>query len=59
MKHFVVIIVFFAVYINNTCAQVTASKNKILAATPPMGWMSWNFFGDNINEQSIKEMCKA
>ncbi|MBL7925503.1 MAG: glycoside hydrolase family 27 protein [Bacteroidia bacterium] len=24
-----------------------------------MGWMSWNFFGDNITEQSIKEMADA
>ncbi|MBS1737619.1 MAG: glycoside hydrolase family 27 protein [Bacteroidetes bacterium] len=30
-----------------------------LSATPPMGWMTWNYFGANINEQDIKEMADA
>lgn len=29
----------------------------MLAKTPPMGWNSWNTFGENINEQLIKEMA--
>lgn len=28
--------------------------SKSLAATPPMGWNSWNTFGKNINEQVVK-----
>ena len=32
----------------------TADRSK-LAPTPPMGWMSWNFFGEDINEQNLKE----
>ncbi|MCL1866363.1 MAG: glycoside hydrolase family 27 protein [Oscillospiraceae bacterium] len=27
---------------------------KILTPTPPMGWNSWNTFGNNINEELIK-----
>jgi len=30
-----------------------------LAPTPPMGWMTWNYFGDNINEQVLREMADA
>lgn len=39
-------------------ANDTAVK-KVLAATPPMGWMTWNFFADDINENNIKEMANA
>ena len=27
--------------------------------TPPMGWNSWNTFGENINEQLIMEIADA
>ncbi|KAK5046822.1 hypothetical protein LTR84_007176 [Exophiala bonariae] len=30
-----------------------------LARTPPMGWSSWNQFGDQINEQLIRETIDA
>lgn len=30
-----------------------------LAPTPPMGWMTWNYFADNINEKDIREMADA
>lgn len=30
-----------------------------LSPTPPMGWMTWNYFADNINEQVIREMADA
>lgn len=33
--------------------------SKLLAPTPPMGWMTWNMFGVNINEQLIREMADA
>lgn len=32
---------------------------KPLAATPPMGWNSWNMFGDKIHEDSIRETAEA
>ena len=31
----------------------------MLVKTPPMGWNSWNTFGENINEQLIKETADA
>src|SRR5947209_576582 len=30
-----------------------------LAATPPMGWNSWNKFGCNVSEALIREMTDA
>lgn len=30
-----------------------------LAATPPMGWNSWNMFGHNVNEQAVRETAEA
>jgi alpha-galactosidase len=32
---------------------------KSLAATPPMGWNSWNMFGHNISESHIRETADA
>ena len=31
----------------------------MLVKTPPMGWNSWNTFGENINEQLIMETADA
>src|SRR5436853_2063332 len=36
-----------------------ASLSKTLAATPPMGWNSWNMFGNAIHEASIRETADA
>jgi len=36
-----------------------ATSEKPLASTPPMGWNSWNMFGWNINEASIRETADA
>jgi len=35
------------------------TQPKPLAATPPMGWNSWNMFGSNIHEDSIRETAAA
>ena len=35
------------------------SLYRSLAATPPMGWNSWNKFGCNVSEILIKEMADA
>lgn len=40
-------------------AQIKSKDGAILAPTPPMGWMTWNYFADNINEQNIMEMADA
>ena len=39
--------------------QVKATDGNLLAPTPPMGWMTWNFFADEINEKVVKEMAEA
>ncbi|MBN8672834.1 MAG: glycoside hydrolase family 27 protein [Chitinophagales bacterium] len=39
--------------------QIKTSDRKILAPTPPMGWMSWNFFAEKINEKELKEIADA
>lgn len=41
----------------NAAAQPKARKE--LAPTPPMGWMTWNYFQGNINEQVIRETADA
>lgn len=35
------------------------TSTSSLAATPPMGWNSWNMFGWNIHEDSIRETVQA
>ncbi len=43
-------------------AEVSAQPQPgttIGALTPPMGWMTWNYFGERINEEIIKEMANA
>lgn len=42
-----------------TSAQRTDAEGKLLAPTPPMGWMTWNFFADRIHEKDIREMADA
>lgn len=32
-------------------------SEKVLAATPPMGWNSWNTFGKDINETVVREVA--
>ena len=36
-----------------------AGRAGIVAATPPMGWNSWNKFGCNVSEEMIKSMADA
>ena len=42
-----------------TIAQTKSIQVSLLAPTPPMGWMTWNFYADNINEKDIREMADA
>lgn len=32
---------------------------QTLAKTPPMGWMTWNYFGENINEKELRDIADA
>jgi alpha-galactosidase len=40
-------------------AQQPDPSGKMLAATPPMGWNSWNKFACNVSEDLIKGMADA
>jgi alpha-galactosidase len=43
------------------CGPLSAQENNQheLAATPPMGWNSWNKFGCNVSDQLIRGMADA
>lgn len=36
-----------------TSAEAAAERVTTLAQTPPMGWSSWNYYGDRINEKLL------
>jgi len=51
-----------AVMVITVCLLITGAvfaQNDTLAATPPMGWNSWNKFGCNANEEMIRQMADA
>lgn len=54
-------LIFFLLILNSFFYSIAQSKNdlKILSPSPPMGWMTWNYFGENINETVIREMADA
>ena len=59
-KKFLIHLLFvLSVGMLNVNAQSKAIDGSILAPTPPMGWMTWNYFGDNFNEQDLREMADA
>src|SRR4051812_8217814 len=39
--------------------QPAKALNNGLALKPPMGWSSWNLYGDVISETKIKQMADA
>lgn len=60
MVHRILWVFFIFFFLNQaTVAQVKDSKGNIMLATPPVGWMTWNSFADNINEKDIREMADA
>ncbi len=50
---------FGIVLIGVTTASLDGAPAAPLAATPPMGWNSWNKFGCNVSESLIREMADA
>lgn len=50
---------FLVILSASSNAQTRVHDGKLLAPTPPMGWMTWNFFADNIHEEDIREMADA
>ena len=61
MKKQIISLFVMAVFLCNGTveAQVKTIDGTLLAPTPPMGWMTWNYFADNINEKDIREMADA
>ena len=49
----------FALASSLAFAKGAPPKSNGLALTPPMGWVSWNNFGDDINEAIILETIDA
>jgi alpha-galactosidase len=54
----------FAVFVAGTCTAGAEQQFKPrapndLALTPPMGWNSWNKFGCNIDEATIRNQADA
>src|SRR3954467_4692274 len=37
---------------------VTAQTSK-LAATPPMGWNSWNYFAEKVDDKAVRDAADA
>jgi alpha-galactosidase len=54
MRNITSLLLLFAVSV--AAAQ---NNNNVLAPTPPMGWMTWNYFADNFNEKDITEMADS
>ncbi|PTS97955.1 alpha-galactosidase [Pedobacter sp. HMWF019] len=58
-KKLLYLLLLLALSQKQTFAQVKSANGNILAATPPMGWMTWNYFADQIHEKEIMEMADA
>jgi alpha-galactosidase len=58
MKNRIILFLIFVIGLfANNCLQ--AQQKDILAATPPMGWISWNLFEGNISESIVMELADA
>src|SRR5690348_5274362 len=55
----ILLILMLLVCIRFSNAQTSANAKTDLAPTPPMGWMTWNYFGTDINENIIREIAEA
>ena len=40
-------------------SSLLSAQEKPLAATPPMGWNSWNKFGCHVSEDLVRQMADA
>ena len=53
------LLVSSALLLSSLFASAQTSPRNQLTPTPPMGWMTWNLFQGNINEQLIRETADA
>ena len=58
-KNLLLLMLAFCINIFSVNAQQPADAKTGLAPTPPMGWMTWNYFGTDINENIIREIADA
>ena len=58
-KNLFAVALLFCINIFSAKAQNNSNENVDLAPTPPMGWMTWNYFGTDINENIIHEIADA
>ena len=54
-----IIFLILCLHIHSINAQNSVNPQVGAAPTPPMGWMTWNFFGTNIDEGIIHEIADA
>ena len=59
MKKQILSLIVIVLCLSNGTAQTQITNGSLLAPTPPMGWMTWNYFADAINEKDIREMADA
>ena len=53
------LLVSSALLLSSLFASAQTTPRNQLTPTPPMGWMTWNLFQGNINEQLIRETADA
>ncbi|MEO6838763.1 MAG: glycoside hydrolase family 27 protein [Ginsengibacter sp.] len=58
-KNLFAVALLFCINIFSAKAQNNSNGKIDLAPTPPMGWMTWNYFGTDINENIIHEIADA
>jgi alpha-galactosidase len=51
--------ILLLLFVSSIVVCKAQKKEAILAPTPPMGWMTWNYFGTDIYEKDIREMADA
>jgi alpha-galactosidase len=59
MKKQIFCLIGIVLCLTNGRAQTQATNGSLLAPTPPMGWMTWNYFADIFNEKELREMADA
>ena len=59
MRRKLIIVLIFCLQSFFNYAQVKTTNGELLTPTPPMGWMTWNYFADNIHEKDIMEIADA
>ena len=52
-------LMFLCMNILSASAQNNLDSKTDLAPTPPMGWMTWNYFGTDISEKIVHDIADA